>query len=242
MGIGLNNFPLDPNVGHDRLFEIHMPDNQVVAIPDNAFQNFPRLLTADLAGNPLTSLGSNSLYAEKIYDNVTSLSFTFEDGQLTDLPDELFGPSEAKRKILGIDLKENALTELKENSFKNFLVTSLAYQGRFPFVMSVQDNPFSCCSLAWMYMEGKRYGEPYQEQVRRPFCGITEGITNEYMLWDMTCSDFIMCQTEPGLDNFVADCEATGPEPLPETTPGEFCKKTGNPQKYKCVASLGPSP
>ena len=115
-------------------------------------------------------------------------------------------------------MKGNQLTELQETVFKDYLLSSLVYEGVTPLEIQVNDNPLSCCSLAWMYLEGKRYGDAYKSQVSGAYCQIS--VPNEYLLWDMTCDNFILCQTEDGLENFVAECEATGPEPLPQTTPG----------------------
>ena len=213
----IDSWPFDPLVGHNYLMNIYLIANNFNTVPNNALENFPHLLNLNLEDTVIENLGENSLFVRDTGMNPNNFfNVVLENTCLHTLPDELFGPAGQRKKMKSLSLNRNQLVELKENTFKDFLFGSAIYESEF--VLSAEDNPFSCCSLSWMYLEGLKYGQVYKDQVTGVRCGITEGISDEYSLWDMACADFILCQTEDGLDNFVADCEATDPEPLPNTT------------------------
>ena len=70
---GIDRIPIDPSVGHEHLWEIDMPNNQIEMLPNNALQNFPRLVKVDLSNNPLTTLGYDSIYAHNINSFATRI-------------------------------------------------------------------------------------------------------------------------------------------------------------------------
>ena len=137
--------------------------------------------------------------------------------QLTAFPPELFGPLGEGVPIELLELSDNLLSDFPETLFKDFLLYSLMYQTPHNIFINLRGNPLSCCTLSWLYLEGLKYGVPYQNQIRH-YCSVTEGVVEEFKFWEMSCSDFSPCETNEGMEDFVAQCESTGPEELPFTT------------------------
>ena len=55
--------------------------------------------------------------------------------------------------------------------------------------LRVTDNPFECCSLAWLYRDGLVNGYEYQRMIQGADCTFGN-LTESTDVWTLQCSDF----------------------------------------------------
>ena len=215
---GLTEIPWNPLVGHQSLFEMDLRENKITRLPENAIALMPRLFQLTLTENPITELGTDSFYvASTEYDS--NIDVALDNTPLSTLPSSLFGPAGPKKDIGYVQLSENQLTDFPEETFKDVILNSLVYDDYYLDEINMLGNPMPCCALGWVFLEGAKYGEEYQDKVSID-CAFTEGAVSEFNLWDMTCNDFEQCQDVEGMEDFVTECLGIDLQPLPEPTPG----------------------
>ena len=156
---------------------------------------------------------------------------------MSDLPDAL----PIHSSIVILDLSDNdKLNTLDEAAFREFFLYSfsttvcgsysatvgggvlsgcpIGSANRQALSVIADTCPLECCSLSWLFLEGRRYGEGYRAMVdvqcRWGLLSTKRDEEAEVMLlspvplWSSECGDFLSCP-EAGGEDFVDKCEQT---------------------------------
>ena len=155
------------------LRSIYLAFNNIEEIPENFTQNLQDIISMTLPGNPISELGSNSLFALKDPSGPISYYINLDYAMVEQFPSDLFGDRRERKYLETLSLRHNTFTNFTSQPFQELLLDAVVY-ARPEIAMELRIDlyncPIHCCSAAWLYLEGIRYGTDYQAQLENFSC------------------------------------------------------------------------